>query len=247
MLLDFPTVQEWDEIAKGYPSGKMEFSMDAFKYVGDPSDMIEYFFAAFDIPSLVLHLKNRLAQVKWSYVMSIFYFDKGIPDEEWFCSPAKTGESIEYFPNFSEDDWKPKSLFDYFSDAFYHKLFSAWDTLGHLLNTIYGLKLKKPSFNSAVQKLQQVHPILATAINRIMENPDFQLMRKLRHDITHNYLPGHPGSNVTRKSEKELTFGVGTYITSKVIKDNMDKSLDLFAATLEAIRMHNHSDTSKSR
>lgn len=238
MSIDFPTDQNWDEIAKTYPSENLEFSEDSFKYLGDPSDVLEQISAEFEIPVLVLHLKNRLAQVRWSYVMSIFYFNKGIPDDEWFSSPGRAGESIEYFPHFSEEDWKPKSLFDYFSDAFYHKLFSAWDTIGHLLNDIYGLKLKKPSFRGAVQKLQQVHQSLSAAINQIMESPDFQQMRKLRHAITHNYLPGHPGSNVARKSEKELTFGVGTYIPSQVIKANMEIALDLLAATLKTIISH---------
>ena len=119
----------------------------------------------------------------------MFYFGKGIPDDEWFISPGKKGESIQYYPHFEKKDFLIKAQFDYYADAFYHKLFSAWDTLGHLLNVVYELEIERASFDNAVKKLKTVKPALHAKLTAIMDSADFQTMRQFRHSVTHNHLP----------------------------------------------------------
>ena len=129
-----------------------------------------------------------------------------------------------------------KAQFDYYADIFYYKLFSAWDTLGHLLNVTYELEVDRASFDKAVRKLEKVKPTLHSKLKSITDSADFKKMRDLRHNITHNLLPGHIGSFVRRVSKNMVTFGGGSYTPSAQIKENALKSLDLFAEALEAIK-----------
>lgn len=242
MFYEFPTKEEWLTLVKSYPFENLEVPERIFKYNGDPNDTISKVWSGPEIFSWIEHLENRLAQVRWSYVMTMFYFSKGIPDDEWFISPGRDGVSIEYFPHFSEKDHYIKSFFDYFADVFYYKLFSAWDTLGHLLNVTYELGLDRASFDKAFKKLKSIKPVLFANLNLIVNDPNFYKMRELRHNITHNHLPGHIGSTVRRVSKNMVTFGGGSYTPSALIKENMSRSLDLFAETLKAIEEQNAID-----
>lgn len=101
---------------------------------------------------------------------------------------------------------------------------------------VYELEIERASFDNAVKKLKTVKPALHAKLTAIMDSADFQTMRQFRHSVTHNHLPGHIGSWVRRVSANEVTFGGGSYTPSVQIKDNVIKSLDLFAQTLEAIK-----------
>ena len=174
--------------------------------------------------------------------MMVFYFCKGIPDDEWYISPGKKGQSVEYFPHFEKQHHLTKAWFDYYADVFYYKLFSAWDTLGHLLNIMYGLEVDKPSFNRVLKKLKAIRPDLYTELKNLEDSPEFEQARKTRHDITHNLLPGHVGPGVQRVSKNDITFGVGSYTPSAKIKENAIKFLNLFGAALDAIKKQNAKD-----
>lgn len=168
--------------------------------------------------------------------MLTYYFNKGIPDEEWLISPGRKGQSVEYYPHFQERDHEVKGLFDYYADVFYYKLFSAWDNLGHLLNAQYELKLQKPSFASALDRLKNKNVDLYTKLKAIQDSPDFAEMRDFRHSVTHNELLGHIGRMIGRPSQGAFTLGTGGYTQSAKIRDNAVKSLDLFADTVTVLR-----------
>lgn len=239
MFFEFPTKNEWRELEKSYPFKKLQTSEEHFLYTSCPNDGIERGFAISEISIWRLHLENRLIQTRWSYVLLMFHFNKGIPDDEWFISPGRKGESIQYFPHFEKKDRLVKAQFNYYVDVFYYKLFSAWDTLGHLLNAMYGLEIRKASFDKAIKKLKTVKPTLYDKLKEIVDSPDFEKMRNIRHSATHNHLPGHVGSIVERISTDKIKgFAgiVGSYTPSAQIKDNVTKSLDLFAATLKVIK-----------
>lgn len=236
MLIEFPTKEEWGDLANAYPYENLEISEDLFPYTAQPAGSIERFAAVQDIFTWRVHLQNRLAQTRWSHMMFMYYFNKGIPDDEWFISPGSRGQSVEYYPHFQRRDHEIKGLFDYYADVFYYKLFSAWDNLGHLLNVQYGLEIERATFDKAINKLDTANPSLWAALKGIKDSEDFQRMKDFRHSITHNELLGHIGSMIGRPSPKQVTFGTGSYTPSKQIKDNAVKSLDLFAAAIEAIR-----------
>jgi Cthe_2314-like HEPN len=236
VFFEFPTKDEWRQLESSYPFKQLWISEDDFQYTNNPDGSIENFFAGSEIRTWAVHLQNRLIQVRWSYVLSMFHFNKGIPDERWFISPGKKGQSIEYYPNFEEADHFVKAQFDYYVDVFYYKLFSAWDTLGHLLNVTYELEIERADFYKAVRKLKVIRPVLYSKFKKIMDSADFKKMREFRHNITHNHLLGHIGSSVRKVSKNHITFGGGSYTPSAQVKENMAKSLDLLVETLEAIK-----------
>jgi hypothetical protein len=236
MFFEFPTADEWRKLQETYPFDKLELSQDYFRYTLNPHGSIESFYAGSEIQTWTLHLQNRLIQTRWSYIFLMFHFTKGIPDDEWFISPGKNGESIQYYPHFEEKDHFTKAQFDYYADVFYYKLFSAWDTLGQILNVLYELEIAKPTFNEAVKKLKPLKPALHAKLKSILNSDDFLKMRALRHDITHNHLPGHIGSSVRKVSPTHFTFGGGSYTPSGAVQANVISALDMFADTLAAIK-----------
>jgi hypothetical protein len=236
MFFEFPTADEWRNLQDTYPFDRLELSEDHFRYTANPQGSIKSFYAGSEIQTWTLHLQNRLIQTRWSYIFLMFHFTKGIPDDEWFISPGKNGESIQYYPHFEQKDHFTKAQFDYYADIFYYKLFSAWDTLGHILNVLCELGIDKPTFNEAVRKLKPVKPALHTKLKSIIDSDDFVKMRDFRHNITHNHLPGHIASSVRKLSPSHFTFGVGRYTPSGLVQANVTKSLDLFADALAAIK-----------
>ena len=78
MFYEFPTKEELFALAKTYSFEKLKISQDTFIYSGKPDDIIGRFWAGPEILSWYVHLRNRLAQVRWSYLMAMFYVNKGI-------------------------------------------------------------------------------------------------------------------------------------------------------------------------
>lgn len=72
-------------------------------------------------------LNNKVGSIKVSYALCRHYYDKGIPDNPYYISPGKEGQSVQYFPNFESEHWMRLYWFNHFADAAYMKLFSVWD------------------------------------------------------------------------------------------------------------------------
>lgn len=102
MFFEFPTKDEWSTLEDSYPWKSLEIAEDHFRYTAYPEGSIERFSAVPEIMTWTVHLQNRLIQTRWSCVLLMFYFGKGIPDDEWFISPGKKGESIQYYPHFEK-------------------------------------------------------------------------------------------------------------------------------------------------
>lgn len=240
MIFNVPTKEEYEKIVDDYPLDEQSIlSLDNFNFTLQPENSIENMYANNQIQTWHTHLANRIYQARWSWVMLNHSFNQGIPDDEWYISPGRSGSSIEYFPHFEKDHHIRKAQFDYFSDIFYYKLFSAWDNLGHILNNMYGLEIKKPDFHRVVEKLKDVRPDLHSNLNYLIESDGFQKMKEFRHSSTHNELIGHVGSGMSKFSTSTasgITFGVGSYIASEEVKINANKSLKLFAEAVEFIK-----------
>jgi Cthe_2314-like HEPN len=233
---DFPSQNDWRKLASTWPFEKLQVSMDDFETKGRG---LEDFTKNNQLRTWAIHLHNRIYDVFRSYVMLRFYFEKGIPDEEWYISPGRKGESIRYFPHFEPVHFRIKEQFDYYADAFYYKLFTAFDTLGHLLNTRFdlGLSQKSTTFSEAIKRLRGRNRALFTTLCTIKHDVDFKKARQLRHEVTHNYLPHSIGPTVTKSAAGNVThFGVGSYTPSKEIEENVLKMLDLLRRAVEACK-----------
>lgn len=171
----------------------------------------------------LIHLQNRLADVFVSYIMARFYLSKGIPDEPWYISPGRRGNNIEYFPNFEEVHFTRKAQYDYYVDVFYYKLFSAFDTLGHLLDTIYDLDLpsSRVYLATAVDALAPRDPTFHGRLKQILDSRAFREAHSFRIAITHNSPPNEAGPLVASPAPTGCFIGVGTYTCCATFMDNM--------------------------
>ena len=88
-------------------------------------------------------LNNKVDSAKISYALCRHYYDKGIPDEPFYISPGRDGQSVQYFPEFKEEHWMRHYWFNHFADATYMKLFSIWDSITEILDVFYCMNIDK--------------------------------------------------------------------------------------------------------
>jgi hypothetical protein len=192
-------------------------------------------FRQMEINDWILHLSNRMIQARDSYHLMMFYFERGIPDAHPWISPGKNGDSITYFPDFSDDDHITKARFDFYADTYFSKLASSWDTIGHLLNVIHQLNLKSKviDFKSAVKKLNKSASSLGKELDGLLSGQEFETFNNTRNDVTHNFLPGMFGGIVQRTDgDKLISIGVGQYVKSDEIVKAARDALRIFNKTL---------------
>src|SRR5258708_18281975 len=198
---------------------------------------------SFDLP-LAIEVKGGLNEVHQmigdtgkSYILMMFYYGQGILDTR----PNKVPNGPTKFnPMMDSEQLKTKDWFDYYSDTFYYKLFSAWDLIGHFLNVKYDLKIviKKVDFKTAIEKLQDKDKVLFEKLKCVTNSPDYERANTIRNDITHNYLPNSPGIAVTREEKegtRRISVGEKSYTSAAEIVTNIKAILTLFASTLEAM------------
>ena len=171
-----------------------------------------------DLNEFVLQLQNRMVDVAKCYTMLSFYYLKNIPDDEWYISPGRNGQSIEYFPNFEFIHYQIKDWFDYYADTFYYKYFSALDNIGHIMNLKYNLSIEhNVYFDKSIKNLKGD---IYKNFNDIINEKQYKKAKKFRNDITHNFVPATTGLNI-QINENSGSFGIRQYITSKEINDNI--------------------------
>lgn len=225
---DFPSQDEWQRIYSTTPFEQLSQKVVAFANQDSSERGLSGFEQSVDTKEFLLQLQYRLTDTAKSYTLLTYFFEKGIPDNEWYISPGRSGASIEYFPHFEPIHFLIKDWFDYYADTFYHKLFSAWDMLGHILNVQYRLSIKQQSvsFHQAVKKLSDKDKALHAKLDEIRNHSAFREAKRLRNDITHNHLPSSTGISVTL-NEKGGGIGIREYTTSAAITKNAQEVVAL--------------------
>ncbi|PMB53706.1 hypothetical protein CEN39_03015 [Fischerella thermalis CCMEE 5201] len=247
MIFEFPSEDNWRRISCTFPFEKLSIPINSFnQYSGEINNLehIEHICTDIELNELTEHLQSRLRDVYISYVMLCFYFDKGIPDGQWFISPGMNGESVQYFPHFTEYDFHVKNLFDFYADTFYYKLFSVVDTIGHILNIVHNLEIQEPNLKNVMKELKKKNPDIYKKLMEFKEEPAFKDASKYRNEITHNFLPGVVSGIITSFSdvnalevEKNLTsIGVGKYVPSATIRQNVVDVLYVFVEILDYLK-----------
>lgn len=229
-VLKFPTQHD---INKYYGTCRLKQTNDRILVLLNKNTSTRLFdFAHFkkviDFKEFLWQLHSRLMDTAKSYSLLSYFFKKGIPDEEWHVSPGNSGASIEYFPHFQPIHYAIKDWFDYYSDVFYYKFFSALDMVGHILNVRYelGIKQSKVSFQSVVVDLRDKDHTLHTMLEEIINSTVYREGRRFRNNITHNYLPSSTGMSVNM-SEQGGSIGMREYTPSAVIMGNIEEILAL--------------------
>jgi Cthe_2314-like HEPN len=238
MILDYPSKEYWNRLAATFPVERVQVRLGDFQIDYDPTTAgPREVFVKIETMNWERHLQSRISDVWKSYVMLLFYYDMGIPDDEWSIAGEQGG--ISYFPHFEKRHHDIKAQFDFYTDVFYYKIFSAWDTVGQLLFLIFPLTLEaneKPSFALAIKRLKDNQLALHRSLKNITNHTEFIKARKFRNDITHNFQPNSLGSNVRMPDDNMMTFGGANYTPSTVFKENVVHTLDLFAETLESVK-----------
>lgn len=240
---EFPSSDEWRDIfaASPFPSLLALARESGSRPADSTNGGIEAFSVDVALSRLYLELHNRLVDVAKSYVFMKYYHSLGIPDEHWYVSPGRSGQSVEYFPDFLDDHFTIKSWFDYYADTFYQKLFATWAVVGHVLNQAFGLELKprQIDFEPAVRALEQNASDVRAALVGVIEHPAFSRARVLRNDITHNESQSSVGMTVVKsETPKAVAYHIGmkSYVPSAAIVENASETVVLLRRTLEAIR-----------
>jgi len=242
---EFPTHEELIAVAKRNQLDDMAVMPGDFNPAARTFDAVDVWMRDSDVETWTIHLLGRLGSVRLSYWLMQYYADKGIPDERWYMSPGRSGQSIEYFPDFDEEAHSTKFMFDYAADAFYAQLFAAWDNLAQAINDMHalGLGIKDVSLWRVVSGLKTVVPSLHADLAQLTSDPDHKQALELRRCIQHRHSPSNLSSSFERVTDTVTSIGVGGYTTSAEVLRNAQSACGLLGSAIEAARKSVGSDT----
>jgi hypothetical protein len=236
----YPTPQDWDDICQRKQDSINKIQ---FEFNNRPYNLLDFSqIKDMEYSYWLREFNNRSFDMITSYVMMMFYYDKGIPDDEWYISPGKTGKSIDYFPHFEERHFIYLYWFGFYMDSYYTKYFSLIDTIYHLVNIRYDLEVpSKLGFKSEIsKKLKSVDTELHDFLNSLRNNTTLGKITDFRNNIVHNYRPNQvdSGINTVKRDGQiiEMSFTVGNYTKTSEFVNNINDSLDLMSLIVEKVR-----------
>lgn len=189
---------------------------------------------------------NKVGDLRITYALCKHYFDKGIPDEPWYISPGKEGQSVQYMPNFEIEHWMRRYWFNHFSENMYLKFFSVWDDVVEILNIFYGIDESIQDYRfrtNVMKKLKEIRSDICTFMSDILKEETYKDANKYRTSFVHGYAPSSVTNGylleqnktitipeyknghvefVEKKVLASLTCRVGDYTTVKTVMSNVD-------------------------
>lgn len=191
------TQDEWDEYLSTSLFDSMRLDPTGFNVTGDVLHDLSYP----RLFELIEEHNNKVGSLVITYALCRHYFDRGIPDEPWFASPGSNGESIQYMPLFKEEHWMRRYWFNYFSDTFYLKIFSVWDSVIDIINDFYDLDYPSDlRLRSAVLKwLKRNQPSIHTVFDAMLSDDRYSDAQKYRTLAAHGTSPSSVTNTVSRQ------------------------------------------------
>jgi hypothetical protein len=242
VFYEFPSEAEWEALISQFPRNRLTLRHEQFLPLrNDPV-------AGLTLLDVLCHWETRKFALQLAYGMVLFYFQKGIPDDNWVDSSGDSGATFEYFPAFTERDHFTKQQFDYHVEAFFLKIFSCWDAVGHILNILCDLEIKQEdvTFDATVNALEPKDMSVFKLFDSVRKDEcgSFKKAKKIRRGYVHNYIPTTIGPSIRRVPGSGKTYEghAGEYTTSKEIMSIAQGSLDLLAQTVEYVRLSYSSD-----
>lgn len=237
----YPTSEEYDQI---YDKKKNKLNKIQLKSEEKTYNLFDGLFNAFqeiELDYWVKEFNNRTFDLVNCYVMLMYYYGKGIPDKEWYISPGKNGESVQYFPYFEEKHYVYLYWFGFYMDSYYTKFFSLIDTIYHLINIKYGFGIENSlGFNRKISnELKIKDNELYEFLDSIRINETYLKVSEFRNNITHNYRPNQIDSGINRKSESGkfvISMSVGNYTPTNEFVINIEQSIDLLSYIIDNIK-----------
>ncbi|OPG98637.1 hypothetical protein B2I21_09870 [Chryseobacterium mucoviscidosis] len=200
-------------------------------------------FYELDLSYWITEFNNRVFDLITNYTLMKMYYDAGIPDQQWHKSPGDNGESVQYFPHFTEEHFGNLYWFSFYMESFYTRFDGIIDSIFHALNTKYMFNIEpKLGFRREVlKKLKQANPILHDYFTSLPEDQIYKKVNEFRNSIVHNYRPNQisSGSQRIKKEDGSILYrrlGIGNYTTSTEFLNNINESLELLAEITDKVR-----------
>lgn len=243
-VFESPSQDEWDRYLSSDFFDKMLIDTSCLTCCGD--DISNIVFQQLIMTDIQAH-NNMVGSIKISYCLAMHYFNKGIPDDEWFISPGRDGSSVEYMPHFSADDYLTRYWFSFHIENLYGKLFSSLDSLYHIINDYYELQVpeKLGYIKRILDKIESSHSDLHAILSSVKDNPIYTKANEYRNDIIHGISPSEVKKEIVIKRNVEtevmkidangqispqkvlarlmISGRLGDYVTTKELKNAVDK------------------------
>lgn len=133
--LELLSQEEWDKYLGTHLFDDMRLDEVDFGVSGNMSSDLSHP----RMHEIIQEHNNKVGSLVVTYALCKHYYDKGIPDDPWYISPGNEGQSVQYMPLFKEEHWMRQYWFNYFSDTFYLKISSVWDSVIEIINHFYVL------------------------------------------------------------------------------------------------------------
>ncbi|PWW31602.1 MULTISPECIES: Cthe_2314 family HEPN domain-containing protein [Paenibacillus] len=201
-------------------------------------------FYQLDLSYWITEFNNRVFDLITNYSLMKMYYDAGIPDQQWHKSPGDNGESIQYFPHFTEEHYGNLYWFSFYMESYYTRFEGIIDSIFHALNIKYMFNIEpKLGFRRKVlKKLKQADLVLHDYFISLPDNQIYRRVNEFRNSIIHNYRPNQisSGSQRIKNDDGSILYKrseIGKYTTSREFLININESLELLAEITDQVRM----------
>lgn len=236
-LFCFPAKDDMLPLLNESPLSNYQLEPESFSK--EDISLIELFDFQIELNELVHFLNNRVFQVNLIYAYVLYYYNRGIPDEEWQVIDKKG--KIQFFPHLNNEHWTNKIHFEHHIDSLFQRVFTTQDLIAHVLYKRFGLVNKgrgKISFNNAITNLkeQEKDEELSNKLRVIKVSEKFRIASKIRNDIVHNKPPYRV--HTVSETRNGVTAKGTHYMTSKQVIKNIQGLLECVKEILETVRIH---------
>lgn len=238
-LFDFPTKEDMLPLLSQSPLSGYQLKMESFLRSDlYPMEQMDY---EIKLGEIISNLNSRVFQVNLSYAYVLYYFNRGIPDEEWMVT--NEGGKTQFLPHLNNEHWTNKIHFEHHTDSMFQKAFTTLDLFAHVLFERFDLERnirngreEDISFNRAIWKLKERESELHEKLKQIKDSTKFKEATQNRNDIIHN----QPPYIVHTRYEKQnnVTYVRTYYITSKKLKESMYGLLECMKEVFESVKIY---------
>lgn len=159
---------------------------------------VSKFIDSYDYTYWLMRFKNKLNDIRFTYILVAFAYHSGIPDKDWMIH-LENGKSKFYTDLLTDKQFINYFLFDYYAEFFFYQLFSSLDILNKCIDKLYSLHVdpNPNQFNKNVLKAlkpkdKQLHDAITTFYDQSKNS------RKLRNNFTHDF----PANEIACEAEK---------------------------------------------
>lgn len=219
---EIPTDEEWDRYLSTNIFDKMMIDSNIIKCSDDMNSKMVFT----KILSVIQAHNNKVESIKISYALARHYFDKGIPDDEWFVSPGINGSSVQYMPHFNDEHYLIRYWYCFFMEDLYSKVQSMGDTLYLFINEFYefGIEEGLGFVKKVLNKLKTTNPSLYDFLNNSHKDENYIKASNFRNNIIHGISPNEIKDEIVIQRNVETDImkkdANGNFIKQNVYRGN---------------------------